>query len=241
MADQGNLRQAAVVLLNEHAKQYALAPAEAGEGNTLATASILGLPRLPRRRILEVALHNDNLAIFRVRNVIHCGSPGHLANEVSALLTREVFLPADGDSDSVDAMKVHMASVLAALCMSKPMQYDDLMVMLCLNTNYVTVRTRCGWDGRDGEVVVDTGLPMVADASAMPAGSDEAIGAVLQHAALLIRTDEFARRLVVPKDQSIRGLEAAVMELMTDRADGQVSKQPKGSRSRRQTPAPTTI
>ena len=52
MADQASLRQAAVALLNEHAKRYALAPAEAGEDNILA-AAVFMTPRMSLKRMLS--------------------------------------------------------------------------------------------------------------------------------------------------------------------------------------------
>lgn len=185
-----------VAALEALAAELPLALAEAGAGEVLATAAVVGLTRPDAMEPVVLAIVGDEDGVrVEARNVCFAGSPGANANRTVSYIMGHICTPRDTE-DSPGRDQIELCGVLADLFRSANRTTDDLVAMIVAASNGITLGTSAAVDFRDGEVTVNTFLP--CEANTMPADFRNRVGLVLQHAALIQRAARVVRNLLSP-------------------------------------------
>jgi len=192
-----SFKEAVVAVLASVAEKFHLSNPAVGEDQVVAAAAVDGFPGRLQRHLVAWADPEAELLKIMVRNCCYCGSSGSLTNRTVVQFLRRLFmLPVEGSAELDDTQLV-LLTLLAETFRSELKTTDDLVALVVAGSNDVATRTRAGLDARDGEVFCDISLA-VDDFRRPPEGLEDAIGALLQHGALIARFDENMRNAFAP-------------------------------------------
>jgi len=218
-------KQDVVAELNTLADELHLDAAEAGEDDVLATAIVAGLSGQDTLEpvLLRILGHEEGIRV-EMRNVCFAGSHGAIVNRAMRYIMGRLFTPRKQE-DMPGRDQIALCGLFADQFRNGNRTTDDLVAMIAVASNAVTLRTSAAIDIRNGEVLVDTFVP--CDEGELPEDFEGPLRWVLHHSSMIQQTARFVRDLLspdhVPAPQTIEKLSEKLLSL-DEIQDGQANE-----------------
>lgn len=213
-ATQDTFSTLVIERLRSKADGWKLSGIEAGTDDDLIAEALTGTKTDSLRTPRLVIRKDDAMLKIAVRNVTRLGAGGTVSNSAVCANLTSLFFPGLQEDGEKVATQIALLQLIAQQFITTPRSADDLLAAVIEGSNDGTVRTRAVKDPRDGEIYVDTTTP--CDGKEIPAGFDDAVDAVLHHAALIGRFLRISRDMILPDQSAATKQLADVIRLMME-------------------------